>query len=291
MSESTQSPQITQALSAPGLPIPTGIGAELLAYHETTPLSELARLLRADSMLCAALIRLANSAYAQAHRPVLAVDEAVLRFGVAATRQIAIGFSLLTYPWPKLPGLSHGRFWSRALAMAVSSKILVGELRLAPADEVFSVGFLAGMGRLALLCERTREYMRLTEKTKDLPPPKQLEAETEALGCHRGEIAAALLANWQFCPSTAQIVAEYETNDMTRGAPDSRQALLLYTLRCAELLADCITASTVRIAALPMVIRHLPLPPSSLDRIRGVATASWLELTEVLNLPATLPRA
>lgn len=77
------------------LPTPKGVALALLdaCRQEDVTISKIAKLVQTDPALSGRLILRANAANQQS-RPVTAVSEAVSRIGLAAVKQLALGFSL-----------------------------------------------------------------------------------------------------------------------------------------------------------------------------------------------------
>ena len=78
------------------LPSPKGVALAVLklSQRENVTLAEIARVVQTDPALSGRLIKLANMATHIA-RPVVSVQEAVVRQGMTTVRQLALGFSLL----------------------------------------------------------------------------------------------------------------------------------------------------------------------------------------------------
>jgi two-component system cell cycle response regulator len=78
------------------LPSPKGVALAVMemSRREEATLDEVARVVQTDPALSSRLLRLCNAA-ANGGRPVASIREAVLRLGMTAVRQLAMGFSLV----------------------------------------------------------------------------------------------------------------------------------------------------------------------------------------------------
>ena len=88
--------QVEQLKLSGQLPSPRGIALAILELcrHENATMGEIAHVVQTDPALSGRLIKLANSA-SHIARPVVSVQEAVVRQGMATVRQLALGFSLV----------------------------------------------------------------------------------------------------------------------------------------------------------------------------------------------------
>src|SRR5512139_677062 len=134
------------------LPSPRGIALAILelTQRENVTLAEIARVVQTDPALSGRLIKLANSA-SQIARPVVSVQEAVVRQGMNTVRQLALGFSLLDqYRGGACKAFNYQEYWSHSLLMALCMQALGERVHIAAADELFVCGLLAQVGKLAL---------------------------------------------------------------------------------------------------------------------------------------------
>jgi HD-like signal output (HDOD) protein len=152
--------QLEQLKLSGQLPTPRGIALAILelSRRENATLAEIARVVQTDPALSGRLIKLANSA-SQIARPVVSVQEAVVRQGMNTVRQLALGFSLLDqYRGGSCEAFDYQEYWSHSLLMALGMQALGMRVRVAAADELFVCGLLAQVGRLALATAYPDEY-------------------------------------------------------------------------------------------------------------------------------------
>ena len=115
-------------------------------------------MVQTDPALSGRLIKLANTA-SHIPRPVVSVQEAVVRQGMTAVRQLALGFSLLDqYRSGACQAFDYQAYWSHSLLMGLAMQALGERVRVAAADELFICGLLAQVGQLALATAYPDEY-------------------------------------------------------------------------------------------------------------------------------------
>ena len=88
--------QLEQLKLGGQLPSPRGVALAIMeiSRRDNATLGEIARVVQTDPALSSRLIKLANAA-TQISRPVVSVQEAVVRQGMNTVRQLALGFSLV----------------------------------------------------------------------------------------------------------------------------------------------------------------------------------------------------
>ena len=185
-----------------------------MAGDPRTSLVSVAHLVARDPPLAGRLLQVANSALYHRARSVTSLEDAVLRLGLAAVRQLVI--------MPSLKGRilrcpEAQAIWERSTAAAVAARFLAALAGLQP-DPAFLAGLLADAGRIVLLLE--------------LPaaPPD------EAVDVLHAEIGERLLLRWGIEEAVARSVGCHHS-------PGSdRLAHLL-------LVADAVSAAAVDGAA------------------------------------------
>jgi putative nucleotidyltransferase with HDIG domain len=167
--------------------------------------AELARLIEADPVLSARVMRLANAPYYGLSRKVGSASRAVVLLGFSTVRALAVSAacSLLADD----ASLGPAGFWSHSVATAAAASVVAGELG-APAGEAFSCGLLHDIG-VALLFRRDRAgYLALFDGAAP-PAASLLAAESEAMGLSHPEAGAAALESWRFPPAFVRAVADH----------------------------------------------------------------------------------
>ena len=115
---------IDELKTAGRLPSPTGVALAIirLAEKDSTTVEEFVRVLATDPAMTGRVLKLANAASKGVVRPVLTLPEAVVRLGMRAVRNVALGFSLISWsPNKKCPAFDHATYWSHSLATAVAA--------------------------------------------------------------------------------------------------------------------------------------------------------------------------
>jgi len=161
--------------------------------------ADLARLIEADPVLSARVMRLANAPYYGLSRKVGSAARAVVLLGFSTVRALAVSAacSLLADD----ASLGPSGFWSHSVATAAAASVVAGEVG-GPPGEAFSAGLLHDIG-VALLFRRNRAgYLNLAGG--DI-----VAAETELFGLSHAEAGAAALEAWRFPPAFVRAVRDH----------------------------------------------------------------------------------
>lgn len=250
------------------LPSPGAVAVELvnLTRDPDSELDDVVRLVAMDPAICARVLRAVNSAQAGVKQRVVAVDQAVTMLGMRSVARMAIEISVLDRNRKGLEEFDYGAFWAESLARAVAARVLAAWTKQVPADEAFTYGLLAGIGRLALVSVRPRQYRELLLTLGRYDAIELAEAERAVFEMDAETLSARMLKAWGLPSYHDALLAEQA--DAASGV--TRDQRLLRTVRAAGLVArimietrvtrDQIAAAMQAMAALGVgaeVVTHL----------------------------------
>ncbi|CAH1206648.1 Stalked cell differentiation-controlling protein [Candidatus Nitrotoga sp. BS] len=220
------------------LPSPKGVALTIMeiSLRENATLSEVTKVVQTDPALSSRLLRLANSS-AEASRPLASINDAVMRLGMVAVRQIAMGFSLVDqYHEETCQGFDYQGFWSHSLFMALASQELGRVIRIASPDDLFACGLLAQIGKLALGTAYPVDYAAILEQQAS--GEELLALERERLSVDHCEITAAILADCGIAKVLAEPIYYHEAPDLSDFSEGSRPYQLTHVFYQARRMAD-----------------------------------------------------
>lgn len=275
------------------LPSPRGIALAILelSRRENATLTEIARVVQTDPALSGRLIKLANSA-SQIARPVVSVQEAVVRQGMSTVRQLALGFSLLDqYRGGACEAFDYQRYWSHSLLMALCMQALGERVHIAAADELFVCGLLAQVGKLALATVYPDEYSAVLTAHQADTAHALVTHERTRLETDHIELGIVMMSDWGLPKVFTGPLAHYEDPDHPNYPHDSRTNSLMLMLRLSYRLANLGMANAdVR----PKLAKEWTALAASLDIQQEAAgdfidsvIANWQEWGKLLKIPAT----
>lgn len=271
------------------LPSPTGVGLAILELTraEDYSMSEITRLISSDPALTGRIIKLSNSAAQAGMEPAREVQEAAMRLGVRAVRNLALSFTLVNgNRGGNCEGFDYDVYWSHSLATAVAAQCLAARVKLVVPAEAFTVGLLSGVGRLALASIHPDRYASVLERARgdgvDL-----VEVEREAFDVDHREMAAALLEDWQLPAHFSYAVSSFETLEFLRGAPDeSAKHMTLVLQVAAHLVRDQLFSDESRRRTdLSPVVQSLGLNNDDLQQLCVELRSTWGDWGKVLQIP------
>ena len=276
------------------LPSPKGVALAIMkiSRRENATLDEVARLVQTDPALSARLLHLANMAV-HAGRPVASINEAVMRLGMAAVRQLAMGFSLVDqYPKGHCQGFDYPGFWSHSLLMAVASQELGGVTRAGTPDELFTCGLLGQIGRLALATLYPADYAAILEQSAG--DATLLELERARLEEDHNTFTAAILADCGIPMALAEPLLNHEAPDRAGFEEGSRSHQLAHLFFQARRMADLGLANETerhgKVAELMRLGGKIGLDTAAFGELFDRVVAQWQAWGELLKVPAaTVP--
>ncbi len=186
----------TDLASSGLLPSPPGVVMEILRLvaDEESTVQDLAHVIDADPVLAARLLGTVNSGLYTLVREIHSIEEAAVLVGFRAIRTLAMSVSLSDgVPTPVCEGFDLEMYWRHSLMTSVLAKRLGREVKKALAEDAFSVGLIANIGRLvAARCVPDRYALALTES-----PWPDSQREISVLGYCTAQVSAALLKQWK----------------------------------------------------------------------------------------------
>lgn len=284
--------QLDQLKLGGQLPSPRGVALAImeLSRRDNATLGEIARVVQTDPALSSRLIKLANTA-SQIARPVVSVQEAVVRQGMNTVRQLALGFSLIDqYRDGACKAFDYQRYWSHSLLMALAMQALGARVHVGAPDELFVLGLLSQVGRLALATIHPKEYTEVLQAHHAAPDTPLAEHEQSRLETDHVELGIAMMADWGVPRVFTAPLAQYESPAGHEPLRDSRSNSLMLMLQLAHRLADLGLADADARAALAKGwIAHaakLDVPQEDAGLFIDAVIASWQEWGKLLNIPA-----
>ncbi|MEW6313826.1 MAG: diguanylate cyclase [Pseudomonadota bacterium] len=273
------------------LPSPTGVALEVmrLLKKKDVTLQEVARVIKADPALAGRIIKAANAAHGGGLRPIASVPDALAVTGLATVRRLALGFSLISsHSTGKCAAFDYGEFWSRSLATAIALQMLTLRTGATAAEEVFALGLLAQIGRLALATLYPEKYADLLRSWDGASLQELAALERTAFNMDHNELTAAMLADWGFPQVLIDPAHHHEAPEDGKFVDGSRTWLLAHSLFCASLLAKaCLSAEQERRTMLPKLFllgSRLGFETEAMTALMDQVVVEWQEWGKFLHV-------
>lgn len=160
---------------------------------------DIARIIRNDISMAAKILKLANSSYFRTTEKISQIDQALIRLGRDAVKNLAIS-SAIHQVFSK-SGLAAGgfdlkRFWRHCLTTAVLARMIAEKSGYSLPEQAFLAGMVHDIGRLILVTNFPDEYEKILMTSEKEEAPL-IDCEIRTAAPHT-EIGAWLLKRWMF---------------------------------------------------------------------------------------------
>lgn len=213
-----------KAMTLPAAPVLMPKIMRVLAKEDAS-ISEFEQVIRLDTALAAATLRLANSAYfSSGGDGAENLEEAIQRLGQREVYRLAA--LAITGRWMNthVEGFRWGvgDFCRFSLITALSAEYLAQKSSGVDPQTAYAAGLVHEIGKLALAYSCLEQFGAIRERQEG-NGSTWLAAERAVLGYTHAEVGAALLRRWNFPPS---LVAVAQYNPPAPDAPKEARPLL-----------------------------------------------------------------
>jgi len=159
-----------------------------------TSAEKLSRIISADSMLVARILKVANSAFYGLSRSVPNLQMAVTIMGFKTIKNMVVALS--TKSMYGLASPTEKFIWQHSLSTALADKFLASHVGLGNSEDVFISGLLHDIGKVLLMDQNPDSYARvLPDYIKS--GESTIGFEQEIFGYTHAEVGAALCRKWK----------------------------------------------------------------------------------------------
>ncbi len=155
-----------------------------------------------DQALTANILRVCNSAYFGARRPLYSVQDALVRIGFQQLLEIVLsyGSAFLFSRACRGYDMAEGDLWRHSVACALVSQNLAQRLQREKTSICFTAALLHDVGKI-VLNEYVGQHWTDIRKLVQEDGLSFLEAEREILGIDHAEMGGRISEQWQFPPT------------------------------------------------------------------------------------------
>lgn len=164
-----------------------------------------------DPAITASVIKISNSAYYRAAKPIRTVPEALMTLGTKVVKEIILLTAAKGILAKDLPGyqIEADQLWLQSLLVAeLSSRIALHKKLNVPRDLVFTAGLLCNVGKLVLSQFFQPMLFKIKKELETSEEPFPV-VEKKHLGYTHMEISSILLKQWNFPEELIDVVAHY----------------------------------------------------------------------------------
>lgn len=201
---------IAKILSSSELPTLPTVASQLISLtaSEDATLADIGELVARDISLSAKILKVSNSAFYSFPQQIGSIQQAVSILGMNAVRSLVLSFSFLSIRGGKTPSrFDFQKFWTKSLASAVATKLILEKIRGVEAEEGFVSGLLQNLGELILAKTFPGEYETVLQ-TMEEPGRESLAEEESTFGADHTFVGTHVAKNWGF-PESLLAPIEY----------------------------------------------------------------------------------
>jgi len=285
--------QFEEIKASGNLPSPKGPALKVmeLCQRDNVSLPEITHVLQIDPAMVGRILKLANSAAFNRPRPAVALTPDVLiSIGIQAVRQVVLAFSLVSGNRKgQCPGFDYEVFWSRSAATGVATQLFCAAIRVAPPADLFTVGLLSNIGRLALAALYPARYGELLAQSGGQFDPSLGDLENAAFGHNHLDVAVAMMKDWGLPRLFTDAVLFHETPELADFDAGSRSAQLASCVHLGARMANlCFLPQDEcagEFATLLPLARQLGIADDALGRLGDQMLREWADWGVLLEIP------
>lgn len=201
---------LAKILSSNDLPTLPTVASQLIALtaREDATLADIGELVARDISLSAKILKVSNSAFYSFPQQIGSIQQAVSILGMNAVRSLVLSFSFLSIRGGVKPSrFNFEKFWIKALASAVATKLILEKVKGVEAEEGFISGLLQNLGELILAKIFPNEY-EIVLQAVDEHEKQNLHEEESIFGANHTFVGTNVARNWGF-PETLLAPIEF----------------------------------------------------------------------------------
>ena len=187
-----------------------------LADSEKSAAADLAKVIQADPVISAQLLKISNSVlFASLNRKIGSVKDAIIRVGFRETKRLVMSMSVMTLFGDKDKNLGFDRaaFWHHSLVCGIISERMARHMGTVSTEEAFLAGILHDFGMLLLDEFFPAIFSRILEDTA-AARTQFVKTEKTLLGVTHNDMVADLFAKWKLPDAVSEgVVSQYQIRD------------------------------------------------------------------------------
>ncbi len=185
-------------------------------------IGDLQRIIAADQVLTARVLRVANSAYYGLPRFIDTISDAVIIVGFDAVKMLALALS--TKEIYKSYGIIEQKLWEHSIGVSIASGIIAHEVNFLKPEEAIIAGLLHDIGKVIINNSQPEKFSELMNSVFEYRNPFYL-LEGDFFGFGHAEVGGLLAEKWGFSEVLCEVIKWHHlcpessfkkgTNDLT----------------------------------------------------------------------------
>jgi len=201
-----------------------------LADSEKSAAGDLAKVIQADPVISAQLLKISNSVlFASLNRKIGSVKDAIIRVGFRETKRLVMSMSVMSLFGgdTKNQGFDRTSFWYHSLVCGIIAERLARQMGTVNTEEAFLAGILHDLGILLLDAFFPTVFARILEDTVS-SRTQFIKAEKALLGVTHNDMVGELFSKWKLPDSVAEgVISQYRFHEFSNAVdtPGKKMAL------------------------------------------------------------------
>jgi putative nucleotidyltransferase with HDIG domain len=272
---------IEQANELAPFPVSTVRLAELVV-NPSCNLADVAEVIAYDQVLTLKMLRAANSAADSPACRVTSVREAITRLGASRILAAAVASGARPHLNTRIPayGLEEGALWKHSVAAAVVAETIPRFCAIESPPEVFTAALLHDVGKTVMGRFLNAEVLRSISFARAVNHLTQMEAESEILGIHHGELGGMIAQHWKLPPRVVQGIFYHHNPEQGR---DVVCDLTYLSNEIAHQIDSAVEGQINDDVFLYDVAERLGITASQLAKLRHAAASRITEVAQRYN--------
>lgn len=261
---------LQHVLQSPHLPTLPTVASQLitLTAREDVVLSDIADLISKDISLSAKILKVANSAFYSFPQQISSINQAVSILGTNAVRSLVLSFSFLSMKGEKHAYFDFKKFWQRSLATAISSLLILENVKDANTEEVLLSGLLQNLGELVFTLTFPEEYEKVLIEVENTGSNIAI-VEQQIFSIDHAELGYRVARSWGF-PEKLCIPIRYHHNPLDYDGKNENIRQTTAAIYLSTVLADVFTTDSPQIhykKFRTQAASLLKISPSNIEKI------------------------
>ncbi|HMV44112.1 MAG TPA: HDOD domain-containing protein [Leptospiraceae bacterium] len=189
-----------------------------LIQDPAVSIHDLANEISKDPAITASIIKLSNSAYYRASKPIRTVQESLMTLGIKTVKEIILLTASKKILNKDLPGyqLEAESMWLHSLVVAeLSARIAIQKKTGIPKDLAFTSGLLHDIGKVILAQFFPSKILEIKQELKT-SKLSFTEIERKYFGYDHQEVGMKALQTWNFPEELKEVVAYHHNPDQAK---------------------------------------------------------------------------
>jgi putative nucleotidyltransferase with HDIG domain len=235
-----------------------------LIRNPASDMGELGEVISLDQSLAILILRWANSAYYGLRHPATTIKQAVMVLGQQAVRNVILSSSVASFMDKPLEGygLDKGDLWKHSIAVAGAAREIAKEKGASIAEEAYTAGLLADVGKLAF--EKLLRNIDLT--VPEWQGKSFSDLEENYFGVDHAKLGAELAKRWNLPNQLLDAISHHHNPSMAKEGRGLAFAVHLadYTVM---MMGIGIGRDGLQYALEPAAVEYYDFNESTIDRL------------------------